>query len=82
MRQHTAQAALINFFHSAGERLAEETEMLGMAVRTLIARGVPVTNKAIILQLIADIENAQSAARVNVLRQTLDIVVGRTPDDI
>lgn len=82
MRQHTAQTALIHFFHSAGERLAEETEMLGLAVRSLIAKGIPITNKAIILQLIAEIEQTQSVARMNVLRQTLDIVVGRTPDDI
>lgn len=82
MRQHTAQADLINFFHSAGQRLTEETEMLGQAVRKLIAKGIPVTNKAIILQLIAEIENTQSAQRLDVIRQTLEIVVGRTPDDI
>lgn len=40
-----------------------------------------VTNKAIILYLIAELECTSDVVRLDVLRKTLEIVVGRTPDD-
>jgi hypothetical protein len=40
-----------------------------------------VTNKAIIMSLIAELESATDIEQLDVLRNCLEIVVGRTPND-
>ena len=74
--------ALADYFISAGDLLAEEHAILGAAIRTIIASGRPLTHKAIILQLIDEIETTKNVVSSDVIRKTLEIVVDHTLDDI
>lgn len=81
MQQSTSDLAIIEFFRSEGEHLAQETELLGRVIRNIVSDEKRVTNKAIILYLIAELECTDDEFRIELLRETLEIVVGRTPDD-
>ncbi|MCW1974820.1 biofilm/acid-resistance regulator YmgB/AriR [Pantoea ananatis] len=81
MQQSTSDLAIIEFFRSEGEHLAQETELLGRVIRNIVSDEKRVTNKAIILYLIAELESTDDEFRIELLRRTLEIVVGRTPDD-
>ncbi|MBW1214509.1 biofilm/acid-resistance regulator YmgB/AriR (plasmid) [Pantoea allii] len=81
MQQSTSDLAIIEFFRSEGEHLAQETELLGRVIRNIVSDEKRVTNKAIILYLIAELECTDDEFRIELLRRTLEIVVGRTPDD-
>ncbi|MGG6136273.1 biofilm/acid-resistance regulator YmgB/AriR [Pantoea allii] len=81
MQQSTSDLAIIAFFRSEGEHLAQETELLGRVIRNIVSDEKRVTNKAIILYLIAELECTDDEFRIELLRRTLEIVVGRTPDD-
>ncbi|PWV89792.1 biofilm/acid-resistance regulator YmgB/AriR [Pantoea ananatis] len=80
MQQSTSDLAIIEFFRSEGEHLAQETE-LGRVIRNIVSDEKRVTNKAIILYLIAELESTDDEFHIELLRRTLEIVVGRTPDD-
>lgn len=81
MQRSSSDSTIIEFFRSAGDQLATETELLGGIIRNIVADQGRVTNKAIILYLIAELETTSDVVRLDVLRKTLEIVVGRTPDD-
>ncbi|WP_324030674.1 transcriptional regulator (plasmid) [Pantoea sp. JZ2] len=81
MQQSTSDLAIIEFFRSEGDHLAKETELLGRVIRNIVSDKKRVTNKAIILYLIAELECTYDATQTELLRNTLEIVVGRTPDD-
>jgi len=81
MQQSTSDLAIIEFFRSEGEHLAQETELLGRVIRNIVSDEKRVTNKAIILYLIAELESTDNEFHIELLRRTLEIVVGRTPDD-
>lgn len=81
MQQSTSDLAIIEFFRSEGEHLAQETELLGRVIRNIVSDEKRVTNKAIILYLISELECTDDKFRIELLRRTLEIVVGRTPDD-
>ncbi|PZD64471.1 transcriptional regulator [Pantoea ananatis] len=81
MQQSTSDLAIIEFFRSEGEHLAQETELLGRVIRNIVSDEKRVTNKAIILYLIAELESTDDEFHIEQLRRTLEIVVGRTPDD-
>lgn len=82
MQRSSSDSSLIEYFRSAGDQLASETELLGGVIRNIVADQGRVTNKAIILYLIAELESTSDVVKLDVLRKTLEIVVGRTPDDI
>ncbi|MEB5970490.1 biofilm development regulator YmgB/AriR family protein [Pantoea dispersa] len=80
--QHfSAEAALIQHFRSGGERFAAESAVLDSVIRDIVIHGQKVTSKTIILYLIAELEMTTDVVRLDVLRNVLEIVVGRTPDD-
>ncbi|MEG3111746.1 MULTISPECIES: biofilm/acid-resistance regulator YmgB/AriR [Pantoea] len=81
MQQDTSNSAIIEYFRSAGDQLASETELLGTVIKNIVTDQGYVTNKAIILYLIAELESTSDVVKLDVLRKTLEIVVGRTPDD-
>lgn len=81
MRQTMTEAEIIHHFRSAGSRLEVETQILDAVIRDIVIHGQKVTSKAIILYLIGEIECASDTAQLNALRNVLEIVVGRTPDD-
>ena len=77
----SAEADIINHFRGAGDRLEAETRVLDAAIRDIVIHGKPVTSKAIIIYLIAELESTTDIVQLDVLRHCLEIVVGRTPDD-
>lgn len=81
MQQNSSEKEIVSFFKSAGDQLAQESEVLGAVIRNILADERKVTNKAIILYLIAEMESTNDVVQLDVLRSTLEIVVGRTPDD-
>lgn len=81
MQQNTTEAELIHHFRSAGDRMSAETALLDAVIREIVVDGRKVTSKTIILYLIAEKESTSDVVMFDVLRSTLEIVVGRTPDD-
>ena len=81
MQQSTSNSAIIDYFRNAGNALASESELLGAVIKNIVADQGHVTNKAIILYLIAELETTSDILKQDMLRKTLEIVVGRTPDD-
>ncbi|PYG49205.1 biofilm development protein YmgB/AriR [Pantoea sp. AG1095] len=81
MQQNTIESDLQSYLHSTGDQYAQEKEVIGIIVKSLIAERGRVTNKAIIMSLIAELESATDIEQLDVLRNCLEIVVGRTPND-
>ncbi|WP_412160120.1 biofilm development regulator YmgB/AriR family protein [Pantoea sp. SIMBA_079] len=50
-------------------------------IRSILATEGRVTNKSIIFYLIMALESTSDSAEADILRRTLGIVVGYTPDD-
>ena len=73
---------LSEYFRNAGERLADESAMFNAAVSSITAYEGHLTNKAIILWLINALEMTSDVVMGDVIRKTLEIVVGYTSDDI
>ncbi|MCT9844339.1 MULTISPECIES: biofilm development regulator YmgB/AriR family protein [Leclercia] len=75
-------AALSNYFRSAGGLLAEEWALLESVVGAIVEAKEPLTNKAIILRLIQQIESTRDVVRADIIRKTLEIIVDHTQDDL
>lgn len=73
---------LADHFINAGAHLNDEVEVLGSAIRCILLTGDNLSNKEIILQLIHALEITQEPEACNVIRNTLEIVVGFTRDDV
>lgn len=50
-------------------------------IREIMRAGGHVSNKAIILCLIRELESTSDVVELDILRKTLEIVVGHTPGD-
>ena len=74
--------SLMEYFRSGGETLAEESAILGVAIRRIVTAGERITHKALILELIRMIESTDDVVRSDIIRNTLEIVVHHTTDDI
>lgn len=81
MQQRSDESEIFEFFASAGDHYANETELLGAAIRSMAAEHGAITKKAIILHLISQIEYTTAELQQEVLRRTLELVVSLTPDD-
>lgn len=75
-------SALSDYFRQAGDMLSEESALLGGVIRNILVREEPLTNKAIILQLIHELESTSDIVKGDVIRKTLEIVVDHTLDDL
>ncbi|AXF58522.1 two-component-system connector protein AriR [Leclercia sp. LSNIH6] len=75
-------AALSNYFRSAGAMLAEEWALLQTVTGAILDAKEPLTNKAIILRLIREIESTRDVVRADIIRKTLEIIVDHTQDDL
>ncbi|MCU6684163.1 MULTISPECIES: biofilm development regulator YmgB/AriR family protein [Leclercia] len=75
-------AALSNYFRSAGGLLAEEWALLESIVGAIVEAKEPLTNKAIILRLIQQIESTRDVVKADIIRKTLEIIVDHTQDDL
>jgi probable RcsB/C two-component-system connector, global regulator of biofilm formation and acid-resistance len=74
--------ALTSYFRNAGDMLAEESMLLGSVVNSIIVSQELLTNKAIILRLMAALKTTEDAVKGDIIRKTLEIVVNHTIDDI
>lgn len=63
------------------DKLQAETAVLDAVIRDIVAQGQKVTTKTIILYLIAELESTMDVLKLEILRNTLEMVVGRTPYD-
>jgi probable RcsB/C two-component-system connector, global regulator of biofilm formation and acid-resistance len=68
-------------FRNAGNDIKDESAVLGFVIRSLLQSGEQVTRKAIILSLIGALESVQGTSQADVLRRTLEIVVGCNAED-
>lgn len=73
---------LASHFRHAGPTLVAEMAVLGIAVQQILAAGNPISNKNIISRLLAHLEDTHDAEKADVIRKTIEIVVGHTLDDI
>lgn len=71
-----------DYFRHAGDVLAEEAAVLGSAIRHILMNGEHINNKNIILSLVQRLEVTADVVQADVIRKTLEIVVGHTMDDI
>ncbi|HED1421898.1 TPA: two-component-system connector protein AriR [Kluyvera georgiana] len=78
LRDHS----LSDHFRHSGEVLSEEAIVLGSAIRHILMRGESINNKNIILFLVQRLEVTEDVVLADVIRNTLEIVVGYTMDDI
>lgn len=81
MQQNASGTDIQTYLQDAGDLYAQEKEVIGTIVKAVLADRGRVTNKAIIMYLIAELESTNDAVQLDVLRNCLEIVVGRTPDD-
>ena len=77
LRDHS----LSDHFRHSGEVLAEEAVVLGSIIRHILMRGECINNKNIILSLVQRLEVTEDIVQADVIRNTLEIVVGHTMDD-
>ena len=75
-------SALAEYFRHAGDRFAEESAIFSTAVRCVLASEGHLSNKAIILWLIQTLEATNDVVQADVIRKTLEIVVGYTMDNL
>ncbi|MBN7120572.1 MULTISPECIES: biofilm/acid-resistance regulator YmgB/AriR [Erwinia] len=81
MQQQSTESEILSFFQAEGDVLAQETAVIGMVIREIATKGQHVNNKAIILKLIEKLETTSDVVQLDIYRQALEVVVGRTPDD-
>lgn len=81
MQQNTIELDFQTYLQSTGDQYAQEKEVIGIIVKSLIAERGRVTNKAIIMSLIAELESATDIEQLDVMRNCLEIVVGHTPNE-
>ncbi|MEG3136129.1 biofilm development regulator YmgB/AriR family protein [Rouxiella sp. T17] len=81
MQQLSEETELFEYLANSGENSASELEVLGATIRALTAELSLITNKTIIIHLVGQMERTTDAGQLDVLRKTLELVVGLTPDD-
>ncbi|KMV68621.1 hypothetical protein AI29_08320 [bacteria symbiont BFo2 of Frankliniella occidentalis] len=60
----------------------KKKKVLGRTVKTLLMETGAISNKAIIINLVKQLELSHDLDKSLVLRSALEIIVGITPDDI
>ena len=75
-------SAMSEYFRTAGDRFADESAIFSTAVSGVLASDGHLSNKGIILWLIQALEVTDDVVQADVIRKTLEIVVGYTVDDI
>ena len=75
------QTGIYQHYSKVSELYSSEAEVLGAAIRLILANKGTVTHKAIIMNLINQIETTSDVVQLDILRGALEMVVGMTPDD-
>ena len=74
--------ALSDYFRNAGDKLVDESAVMSLAINSILQSEGHLNNKAIILWLIQALETTDDVVTADVIRKTLEIVVGYTMDAI
>ncbi|MDR3103411.1 MAG: two-component-system connector protein AriR [Yokenella regensburgei] len=77
-----ADHELNQYFHNSADALIDETSILTGVVQNLTISGQDISNKNIIRGLIKKLEREQDIVTADIIRNTLEIVVSFTSDDI
>lgn len=64
-----------------GEAVAAERNELEAAIKAILVSGGQLTNKALIIHIIRELEQEHDAQRQTVLRGVLELIVTHMPDD-
>ena len=72
----------VDFISTINNRFEKEKKVIGRTVKTLLMETGAISNKAIIISLVKQLELSHNIDKALVLRSALEIIVGITPDDI
>ncbi|AIR87697.1 biofilm development regulator YmgB/AriR family protein [Pantoea rwandensis] len=81
MQQKSNEHDILKQFNMECHSSLPERELLNSIALQLMKRGSRVTNKSLILQILTELELEKDHERQDLLRSTLELVVGGTPDD-
>lgn len=73
---------LSQFFLNSGSVYEEEKALLGTAIEQIMAQNGYLSNKHIIIWLIYQLDICNDVVRSDLIRRSLEIVVGFTHDDM
>nr|WP_277753635.1 biofilm development regulator YmgB/AriR family protein [Rosenbergiella collisarenosi] len=71
-----------DFITTIDNRFEKEKKLLGKTVKMLLIETGKISNKAIIISLVKQLELSYDSEKTAILRSALEIIVGITPDDI
>lgn len=72
----------VDFITNIDNRFEKEKRILGRTVKKLLVETGVISNKAIIISLVKQLELSYDFDKTLILRSALEIIVGITPDDI
>ena len=81
MKNTNSLSTIRTRLQSSADTLAAESLELEEAIQAILASGGQLTNKALIIHVIHDLEQERDAQRQAVLRSVLELIVSHTPDD-
>ena len=81
MRETNSVAHIQACLLGNGNRFTTQKEALDDVIRSIMVQGRPVSNKTIMLQIMARLTEETDVQRQETLRVLLQLVVGYTPDD-
>lgn len=73
---------LMDYFKAEMQEAESEVAILGSIVVEILQSGKPVTNKAIIAQLLYRLETTSDVVTLDTYRHVLEMVVHQTEDDL
>lgn len=82
MQTPTTEEQLNAYFGANARAYAAEKEIIHDIMHNLRSKNVEVSNKHLILALIGLLETEDDAAKLDIYRNALELVVQKTPDDL
>lgn len=80
-QQTSREIDITDYLQNAGDNLSAEKTLIDSAIQTLESQGKIVSNSAIILCFISEIENTTDPLQLDALLNALKMVVGFTPGE-
>ncbi|WP_336768029.1 biofilm development regulator YmgB/AriR family protein [Pantoea endophytica] len=80
-QQTSREIDITDYLQNAGDNLSAEKTLIDSAIQTLESQGKSVSNSAIILYFISEIENTTDPFQLDALLNALKMVVGFTPGE-
>lgn len=80
-QQTSREIGITDYLQNAGDNLSAEKTLIDSAIQTLESQGKSVSNSAIILYFISEIESTTDPLQLDALLNALKMVVGFTPGE-